>query len=166
VSPQLLAITRSCGLFASKLVFADKRCDATKGDPVCHEASRKSQREGAARRPFLSSPYTADESDRMTPSERIDQCPWASGGESCKIRKHDWRQRKSGPSIELRILRCLTHGHDFTVYPPGYVPYGRQVLVPVDLHGHLLSQLEQAEGSFRGCGFRSRGGGKSGQALA
>jgi len=166
VSPQLLAVTRSCGLFASKLVFGDKRCDAEKGNAVCHEASQKSQRESAAQRPFLSAPYTADETDRMSPSERIDQCPWASVGESCKIRKHDWRHRKSGPSIGLRVLRCLTHGHGFTVYPPGYVPYGRQVLVPVDLHGHLLSQLEQAEGSFRGCEFRSRGGGKSGKALA
>ncbi len=153
-------MTRSCGLFASKLCFADNRCDAQKGKPVCHEASRRCERESAAARPFLSAPYVADETNRMSPSERIDQCPWASEGESCKIRKHDWRRRKSGPSIGLRVLRCLTHGHDFTVYPPGYVPYGRQVLVPVDLGGHVLKQLEQADGSFRGCEFRSRGGRK------
>ncbi len=145
-------------------VFADNRCDATKGNPVCHEASGKSQRESAAQRPFLSAPYVADETNRMSPSERIDQCPWASGGQSCKIHKHDWRRRKSGPSIGLRVLRCLTHGHDFTVYPPGYVPYGRQVLVPVDFGGHSLKQLEQAD--FRGCEFRSRGGRKQGNALA
>ncbi len=145
------------------LVFPDNRCDAQKGNPVCHEASGKCQRESAVERPFLSAPYVADEIGRMSPPD-IDQCPWASGGESCKIRKHDWRRRKSGPSIGLRVLRCLTHGHDFTVYPPGYVPYGRQVLVPVDFGGHSLKQLEQAD--FRGCEFRSRGGRKQGNALA
>ncbi len=159
-------VTRSCGLFASNPCFANNRCDATKGNAVCHEASRKSQHENGAQRPFLSAPYVADETNRMSPSECIDQCPWASEDESCKIRKHDWRRRKSGPSIGLRVLRCLTHGHDFTVYPPGYVPYGRQVLVPVDLGGHRLKQPEEAEGSFRGCEFRSRSGGKSGRALA
>ncbi len=157
-------MTRSCGLFASKLCFADNRCDAQKGNPVCHEASRKCQRESAAERPFLSATYVADEIGRMSPSEQIDQGPWSPGRQSCKIRKHDWRRRKSGPSIGLRVLRCLTHEQYFTVYPPGYVPYGRQVLVPVDFGGHSLTQLEQAD--FRGCEFRSCGGRKSGKALA
>jgi len=33
--------------------------------------------------------------------------------------------------MALLVARCKTHGVSFTLYPPGYVPYGRQRLAPV-----------------------------------
>ena len=39
-----------------------------------------------------------------------------------------WRDRKTGPEHPLRVVRCLTHENAFTLYPEGFVPYGR---VPV-----------------------------------
>jgi len=48
---------------------------------------------------------------------------------------HDRRVRKSGPAIALVVARCRTHAVAFTIYPPGYVPYGRAPTVPVDLAG-------------------------------
>jgi len=48
----------------------------------------------------------------------------------------------------LAVMRCLTHGHRFTLYPPGHVPYGRVRVAPVALDGTELSAtLEKFVGS-------------------
>jgi len=36
-------------------------------------------------------------------------------------------------------MRCKTHNRGFTLYPPGYYPYSRHTLAPVDPEGNLLS---------------------------
>lgn len=51
---------------------------------------------------------------------------------------HDWRVRKTGPCIALAVARCRTHAVAFTLYPPGYVPYGRVRVMPVDLAGRAV----------------------------
>ena len=45
---------------------------------------------------------------------------------------HEWRARQSGPEFPLMVVYCKTHDVYYTVYPPGYVPYGR---APVAAHG-------------------------------
>jgi hypothetical protein len=95
------------------------------------------------REPFLCAPYVADEKGKFHPAEKITQCPWARGSERCRLRKHDFRKRKTGPGIPLRILRCQSHGRHFTVYPIGHVPYGRQPVVAVDLGGYPVEAKEK-----------------------
>jgi hypothetical protein len=36
-------------------------------------------------------------------------------------------------------MRCTTHDRGFTLYPPGYYPYSRHTLAPVDPEGNLLT---------------------------
>ena len=116
----------------------------------CHQSPRC--RQSFRQRPFLSAPYLAGEDGRYAPPEAIDQCPFAEGPKPCRLEKHDWRARKTGPEVALRILRCRTHGVYFTVYPPGHVPYGRCSLAPVDLQGEaLVREMPEPEASSRGC---------------
>lgn len=58
---------------------------------------------------------------------------------------HSHRARKTGPEIALVVARCHRHGVSFTVYPPGYVPYGRTAVAPVDLQGRRVESTEHAE---------------------
>ena len=107
------------------------------------------QRPGKA--PFLCAPYyVAGEDGRYEPSQYIDQCPLAEGGQLCQLEKHSFRYRKTGPEIPLRILHCKVHGLYFTVYPVGHVPYGRCSVAAVDLRGAPIEQSEpEPEASCR-----------------
>ena len=53
----------------------------------------------------------------------------------CRIRRNFTRQRVTGPSFPLAVFRCTTHVCSFTVYPPGYVPYARHILVSLSPSG-------------------------------
>jgi hypothetical protein len=48
---------------------------------------------------------------------------------------HGIRQRKTGPGHGLVVVVCRVHGRHYTLYPPGYVPYGRMPVAPVDHDG-------------------------------
>jgi hypothetical protein len=61
------------------------------------------------------------------------------------VGRHDHRSRKTGPQIPLVVARCHRHGVSFTVYPPGYVPYGRTTVAPVDLQGRGVEPVESTE---------------------
>jgi len=72
------------------------------------------------------------------------------------MRKHDFRKRKTGPCIPLRILRCKSHGQYFTVYPMGHVPYDRQPIVAVDFGGNPLDERKkEGVARWRGSGFEA-----------
>lgn len=58
---------------------------------------------------------------------------------------HDSRERKTGPGFPLVVARCKTHGLSFTLYPPGYWPYGRARLAPVAPDGIGLRTEPQEE---------------------
>ena len=113
---------------------------------MCHTS--EGQRQGASRvienRPFLCAPYVTGQEGRPRPVEGIDRCPLAPVGETCRLRKHDFRDRKTGPRFALRILYCSTHKVYFTVYPPGHVPYGRQAVAPVDERGRVAAPEQEA----------------------
>lgn len=59
-----------------------------------------------------------------------------SDAQSCRVRFNFYRIRQTGPSFPLAVLRCTTHGCSFTVYPPGYVPYGRQPILNTSPSGN------------------------------
>lgn len=59
-------------------------------------------------------------------------------GSACAVARHDRRPRKSGPEHALVVCRCRAHGVFFTVYPPGYVPYGRVPVVAEDSEGRAI----------------------------
>jgi hypothetical protein len=75
----------------------------------------------------------------------------ASGqGAQCVVRVHHRRERKTGPEHALVVAECLTHGAAFTLYPPGFVPYGRAAIVPVDGEGKLVRCGEPTGGVAEG----------------
>lgn len=98
--------------------------------------------DGRGLRPFVQAAYT---DGQLTCS--ILDCPFAGSGEPCSVVVHARRSRKTGPMHALVVLRCMVHGHAFTVYPSGFVPYARRQLVdgPVQ-HGipSLCDVIEDA----------------------
>ncbi len=75
------------------------------------------------------------------PSQCLASASDEANGLSCRIRVHHRRGRKTGPCHLLVVVRCETHGMSFTLYPPGYVPYGRAPMAPVDTEGHVLLEV-------------------------
>ena len=47
-------------------------------------------------------------------------------------------------------MRCRVHGHGFTLYPPGHVPYGRKRLAAVAWDGSWEQSNQESGGE--GCG--------------
>lgn len=78
------------------------------------------------RRDFIIAPYHLDEAGDWT-TELPSAAPCGPG---CDIRRHDDRERKTGPAHPLLVVRCYVHNRSFTVYPPGFTPFVRRGLVP------------------------------------
>lgn len=89
-------------------------------------------------RPFLLTAYLPDESGRWRPSVMPTACPRGDGDQVCCVSLDYHRARKTGPCVPVAVLRCSTHGHGFTLYPSGHVPYGRVAVAPVGLDGVAL----------------------------
>jgi hypothetical protein len=81
-------------------------------------------------RPFLTAEYAPDAGGLLSPP-MPEICPSAESGAagSCRIGSHALRERKCGPGFELTIFRCKNHKVSFTVYPTGWMPYGRRPLI-------------------------------------
>lgn len=67
-----------------------------------------------------------------------ERCPLGEDGSECAVTRHDRRRRKSGPDHALTVCRCRAHGVFFTVYPPGYAPYGRVAVIAQDSEGRAI----------------------------
>lgn len=108
---------------------------------------------------FVCSPYFPAETDGALTCEIPDVCPLGIQlGEqhTCVVTFNYLRERKTGPCIPLVIVQCLTHNISFTIYPPGYVPYGREPLVDIALDGFPIeAELEKNDivNSFSGTLF-------------
>jgi hypothetical protein len=137
---------------------------------VCHTPRLESQSQCKSYpAAFLCAPYVIGDQSRPRPAGDMSQCPWALDGESCRLNKHAWRDRKTGPCVALRIYFCWTHGRYFTVYPMGHVPYSRKPVLPVDFGGHVPAGLggkEEAASVWEESWFRSRGRCLDGAAMA
>jgi hypothetical protein len=86
---------------------------------VCHDPQT------VARRHFVVTPYEPD-GDQLLP-QLPDTCPVAAqDGQPCRLFQDHFRERKTGPAFALCVMRCCTHEIGFTLYPPGYTPWGRK----------------------------------------
>ena len=77
---------------------------------------------------------------------------------TCVVSFNYRRERKTGPCIPLTIVRCLTHNVNFTIYPPGHVPYGREPLTDIALDGfqfEVALENETISNAFEGTLFDS-----------
>jgi hypothetical protein len=88
------------------------------------------------RRPFIVTPYRVEE-EAFVPAWP-DACPFAGLEERCSLTVNHWRERATGPEHPVLVLECKEHGHAFTVYPCGHVPYGRAAIAPVSEDGEVL----------------------------
>lgn len=87
-----------------------------------------------ALRAFVITPYHASE-DGVLQAAFPDRCLDTEAGAGCRIAFHHARSRVTGPRFPLTVVSCETHGHAFTLYPPGHVPYGREAVAPVSASG-------------------------------
>jgi hypothetical protein len=88
----------------------------------CHDLGR------GRKRAFIFGRYERDEHGEWSvPLPRIAPCGYGDG--SCRIREHNIRERLTGPAHHLVVIYCTVHDCYFTVYPVGYVPYGRKRLI-------------------------------------
>jgi hypothetical protein len=94
---------------------------------------------------YVISPYFPDNAGRLLPElPTVGPCrDWNE--QACHICFDHDRDRKTGPDFPLHIARCVTHKKGFTIYPPGYVPYGRQRLAPVAPDGSLAANTRGAQ---------------------
>lgn len=73
-------------------------------------------------------------------------CPHRSHDYPCDVVLHSHRRRGTGPDHPLAVCRCRAHGVSFTVYPPGFAPYGREhletVLSSLGEHESLSEEVE------------------------
>ncbi len=100
---------------------------------MCHDPQT------VARRHLVVTPYEADGDNRMVP-QIPDICPIrVKDGQSCRLFLDHRRSRKTGPCFPLTVLRCRTHETAFTLYPPGYTPWGRKKWAPVAPDGTALT---------------------------
>lgn len=94
-----------------------------------------------ARRSFIVTAYTVGDGGRFVPVMPlacVAEGASSSGDDPCRIWLHHRRARKTGPGFPLTVVECRTHRVAFTLYPPGYVPYGRVAIAPVDSGGRPL----------------------------
>jgi len=102
-------------------------------------------------RRFVTVPYV-DDGNRMLMPTAVKQCPEAEPGDTCELHAERWRSRVFGPGFKLFALYCLTHDRSFTVYPPGWTPYGRASVVPIDHRGRLVVN-EEGESGWQNTAF-------------
>lgn len=76
-------------------------------------------------------------------------------GSDCSIAVHHLRGRKTGPYHPLAVARCKRHKVAFTLYPPGYVPYGRAPIAPLDGECQVLHETTDAEAG-KGASYSER----------
>ena len=64
-------------------------------------------------------------------TKRPNLCPNSHSGipGKCDIIIKEYRPRKFGPGHHLTVYNCKNHRRSFTVYPEGWLPYGRRPLV-------------------------------------
>ena len=95
----------------------------------------------------------------MEPADEFRHCPCADDDRPCRLKKHSFRARKTGPKFPLRVMYCHTHQRYFTVYPMGHIPYGRESVVALDPQGCPRDGEEGWQKTFFRC--RPKGVGRS-----
>jgi hypothetical protein len=105
-----------------------------------------------SRRPFITTTYHPDAQGVLQP-EIPARCPYSAASEEtpCELIPHHVRGRKTGPGYGLAVMTCRTHGHGFTLYPPGFGPFQRWAVVQLSPDGAsiLATEGEEEEGGSR-----------------
>jgi len=82
-------------------------------------------------------PYSPGPDGQMVPSMPL-FCIDSSRSSACQIVKNHARCRKAGPAHPLFVVRCTKHDRAFTLYPPGWFPYGRVACAALDPSGRPI----------------------------
>lgn len=78
---------------------------------------------------FVITPYIPNEKGELR-AILPDRCPRnQQHGTVCRLSLNHYRERATGPCFSVAVIRCRSHSIYFTLYPHGYIPYGRQRLV-------------------------------------
>jgi hypothetical protein len=108
----------------------------------CYPLNLTETRPNIKSRPFVTTAYVADAQGFFVPV-LPERCPVAAPGERCRLHVDHWRLRKTGPGFPLAVVCCSVHPmRRFTLYPPGYVPWGRVAVVPCSPAGPVLRDGE------------------------
>lgn len=102
------------------------------------------------RRPFLVTSYVIG-CDGELVAQLPSCCPQGAdpGGRSCALTIDHHRARKTGPEHPLAVARCSTHDSRFTLYPPGFAPYGRQPILKIGSDGSpVATEKDGLHGDF------------------
>jgi hypothetical protein len=102
------------------------------------------------KRDFIFTRYDCDEHGEWV--AKLPQTAPCGCGDDCRIREHDIRPRRTGPGHPLVVIVCVVHGRYFTLYPVGYVPYGRKRLISEekdDKETFFSAAFDAADGSER-----------------
>lgn len=120
-----------------------------------------------AGRPFIVTPYVVGPEGVLVP-EMPTACPSGAGDQQpdCKLHVHHHRDRKTGPRHRLTVVACRTHGRCFTLYPPGFWPYGRHPVVRLSPDGKELEDGDPSAGAFTATLFEAAFDARQGRAWA
>jgi hypothetical protein len=99
------------------------------------------------RQPFAQVAYRVDEGGTVA-AELPAHCPGRSPSDGCHVVARFRRARGQGPAHALVVARCHEHGRSFTLYPPGWVPYGRQPTCSVTPAGYAVRSTSAAGTMF------------------
>lgn len=105
-------------------------------------------------RPYLTAPYLADGVGVLRP-RRPSRCPFGPGSCICVVTWHGWRSRKCGPGYPFSMGRCATHNCTFTIYPPGWSPFGRRTTVVISHAGFDLDDHDAGLGAWQQTAFEA-----------
>ena len=94
-----------------------------------------------ALRRVVTAPYFIDARGRLRP-KRPQRCSRLDCEDSCRMSFHRWRTRKYGLAHPLACFICSEHDCSFTVYPPGWLPFGRRPIVHVTASGFDIAGLD------------------------
>jgi len=115
---------------------------------VCHDPQT------VARRHFIVTPYE-QHGDKLLP-QLPDTCPLGvKDGQTCRLFTDHFRERKTGPQFALCVMRCRTHETGFTLYPPGYPPWGRKPWVRDGLVAKVEDDAQDNAEWFRNTYFEA-----------
>ena len=93
-----------------------------------------------ALRRVITAAYFIDPQGRLRPM-RPTRCARLGCEGDCRISFHRWRNRKCGIEYPLACFICSEHICSFTVYPPGWLPFGRRPIVHVTASGFDVGGL-------------------------
>jgi hypothetical protein len=107
-----------------------------------------------SKRCFVIGAYFPDVQGQLRP-KRPAHCPDhdASAMCLCRVVFHKWRSRKIGIKYPIASCFCRVHRCYFTVFPPGWTPYGRRCISDVAPNGEDILDKPSGLDAWRSSAF-------------